>query len=59
VSVVIRAALNGITPLEGDMINSQDESFAIFEDGQWKGELTHLQPGHGYVYFRPNGYTGE
>lgn len=59
VSVVIRAALNGITPLEGDMINSQDESFAIFEDGQWKGELTHLQPGHGYVYFRPSGYTGE
>ena len=59
VSVVIRAALNGITPLEGDIINSQDESFAIFEDGQWKGELTHLQPGHGYVYFRPSGYTGE
>ena len=59
VSVVIRAALNGITPLEGDMINSQDESFAIFEDGQWKGELTHLQSGHGYVYFRPSGYTGE
>lgn len=58
-TVVIRAALNGITPLEGDMINSQDESFAIFEDGQWKGELTHLQPGHGYVYFRPSGYTGE
>ncbi len=58
-TVVIRAALNGITPLEGDMINSQDESFAIFEDGQWKGELTHLQPGHGYVYFRPNGYTGD
>ena len=58
-TVVIRAALNGITPLEGDMINSQDESFAIFEDGQWKGELTHLQSGHGYVYFRPSGYTGE
>lgn len=58
-TVVIRAALNGITPLEGDMINSQDESFAIFEDGQWKGELTHLQSGHGYVYFRPNGYAGE
>lgn len=58
-TVVIRAALNGITPIEGDMINSQDESFAIFEDGQWKGELTHLQSGHGYVYFRPNGYTGE
>ena len=38
------------TPVEGDKINSQDEGFAIFENGRWTGDLTTLQPGHGYVY---------
>lgn len=38
------------TPAEGDKINSQDEGFAIYENGQWTGRLTTLQPGHGYVY---------
>ncbi len=43
-------ALIGFTPTPGDKINSQNEGFAIYENGQWTGRLTTLQPGHGYVY---------
>ena len=39
-----------ITPTEGDKINSQNEGYAIFENGLWNGTLELLQPGHGYVY---------
>lgn len=38
------------TPTEGDKINSQNEGYAIFENGVWNGTLVSLQPGHGYVY---------
>ena len=40
----------GITPVEGDIITSTTQS-ATFQNGQWTGELTTLQPGQGYVYF--------
>ncbi len=50
-AVLIKAAINGITPAEGDKLISQDESFAVYENGTWKGELTHLQPGKGYIYY--------
>ena len=40
----------GITPAEGDKIDSQDEGYAIYENGTWKGTLATLQPGRGYVY---------
>ena len=43
-------ALNGFTPAEGDKIDSQNEGFAIYENGAWGGSLTTLYPGHGYVY---------
>jgi hypothetical protein len=39
-----------ITPTEGDKINSQNDGYAIFENGLWNGTLESLQPGHGYVY---------
>ena len=39
-----------IVPAEGDMINSQNEGYAIYENGVWGGTLHELQPGHGYVY---------
>ena len=39
-----------LTPAEGDKINSQDEGYAIYENGAWNGTLASLQPGHGYVY---------
>lgn len=45
----------GITPNEGDKINSQNEGFAIYENRQWTGRLTTLQPGHGYVYMSITG----
>ena len=46
----ITVLFNGFSPVEGDKINSQDEGFAIFENGAWGGSLTTLYPGHGYVY---------
>lgn len=37
---------------EGDMIKSHDE-FAVFsENKKWEGNLTYLQPGRGYLFFR-------
>ena len=37
-------------PVEGDKINSQNEGYAIYENGAWNGTLGSLYPGHGYVY---------
>lgn len=42
------------TPAEGDKIMAQDEGFAVFEDGTWKGTLTTLRRGLGYIYFSPS-----
>lgn len=46
----VAAAFAGFTPAEGDKIVSQEDGFAIFEDGAWHGTLTTLIPGKGYVY---------
>ena len=47
----------GITPVEGDKIISQDEGFAIYTItegvGSWKGTLSTLRKGNGYIYVRP------
>jgi hypothetical protein len=48
--VSIEQALNGFTPTEGDRITSFDGKFTSFEDGEWGGNLSQLQPGQGYVY---------
>ena len=47
---LIGEALNGLNPEEGDMINSFDEGFAIFNGQTWEGTLTTLRPGHAYEY---------
>ena len=49
-SMEIGQALNGFNPVEGDRISSFDNHFANYEDGEWSGDLTQLQPGHGYTY---------
>ena len=47
----------GITPVEGDKIISQFEGFAIYTItegvGSWKGTLSTLRKGNGYIYVRP------
>ncbi|MBR5912011.1 MAG: fibronectin type III domain-containing protein [Bacteroidales bacterium] len=48
-AMTIEEAFNGFQPAEGDMIKSLDES-STFEDGEWLGGITHLQPGRGYIY---------
>lgn len=49
-SITIEQALNGFTPAEGDRIFSFDGGFVTFEDEEWSGSFTLLQPGHGYIY---------
>ena len=46
-----------ITPAEGDKVVSQDEGFAIYENGAWIGTLGTLQPGRGYVYVSKDAET--
>lgn len=41
----------GISPATGDKVVSQDGGFAIYNGTAWKGTLTSLQPGKGYVYY--------
>lgn len=40
-------------PNIGDKIISQDNGFAIYNGTTWKGTLTSLEQGNGYIYFRP------
>ena len=46
----IAAAFTNFSASEGDKIISQNEGFAVFENGAWSGTLVNLQPGKGYVY---------
>ena len=39
----------GTFPVEGDMVKSKTGS-AVYENGQWIGQLGLLQPGQGYIY---------
>ena len=52
----LSAALSDFTPSENDIIKSMDD-FAIFTGGQWKGTLTKLKPGGGYMYYAVNSAT--
>ena len=40
-----------ISPATGDKVVSQDGGFAVYNGTAWKGTLTSLQPGKGYVYY--------
>ena len=42
----------GITPASGDTITDKNGNTATYNGSSWSGELTILQPGHGYVYLR-------
>lgn len=39
----------GTFPAEGDIVKSKDKS-AVYRNGQWRGQLNGLEPGHGYIY---------
>ena len=41
-------------PNIGDKIISQDNGFAIYNGTTWKGTLTSLEQGKGYIYVRPS-----
>ena len=53
-TTTIATALNSlnIQPTDGDTITDQDGNTATFNVTSWSGDLTTLQPGHGYVYRR-------
>ena len=39
----------GTFPVNGDVVASKDHS-SVYRNGQWRGQLSTLQPGHGYIY---------
>ena len=39
----------GTFPVDGDVVTSQNLS-SVYHNGQWRGQLRTLQPGHGYIY---------
>ena len=39
----------GTFPVNGDMVTSKNLS-SVYRNGQWRGQLSTLQPGHGYIY---------
>ena len=43
-------ALSKLSPSDNDVIKTQDE-FAIYSGGLWKGTLTSMKPGEGYMYY--------
>ena len=53
----VAEALSGITPAEGDMLKSQSDGFAQYQNGAWTGSLTMLIPGKGYKYESVDGTT--
>lgn len=42
----------GITPASGDTITDKNGNTATYNGSSWSGELTTLQPGHGYIYLK-------
>ncbi|MBQ6728596.1 MAG: hypothetical protein IJQ83_00515 [Bacteroidales bacterium] len=55
--MTIEEALSGFTPANGDIINSQTEGSATYLNGRWRGSLTTLVPGKGYMYNSADGTT--
>ena len=46
----ITEALAGFKPAEGDILKSQSDGFAQYQNGVWMGSLQTLIPGQGYHY---------
>ena len=44
-------ALGSFTPENGDIIQSQFDSYCCYLDGSWRGDLTQFVPGLGYKYY--------
>ena len=42
----------GVTPANGDTITDENGNTATYNGSSWSGNLTTLQPGHGYIYER-------
>ena len=53
----INEALSGFTPLTGDVIKSKNNGSATYLNGRWRGQLTTLIPGQGYMYNSVDGTT--
>jgi hypothetical protein len=46
----VTEAFANFSASEGDKVISQNEGFAVYENGGWSGTLENLRPGKGYVY---------
>lgn len=52
----VQAALGNLQAANGDRLISQN-SFAMYGDNGWEGDLTVMRPGEGYMYFRASDGT--
>jgi hypothetical protein len=52
--MTIKEALAGFTPSEGDVLQSKTKN-SKYTQGRWRGSLTTLEPGKGYMYKSVNG----
>ena len=57
VPMSIDEALAGFTPTAGDVITSQTDGSVTYLNGRWRGTLTTLVPGKGYMYKSVDGTT--
>ena len=53
-AIPLEEALAGFTPAEGDMIKGINGT-SMYQNGQWQGSLTQLEPGLGYMYLSVSG----
>ncbi len=49
-SMNLSEVFSSFTPEEGDRIVSFEDGSALYEDEEWSGRLTRLEPGKGYIY---------
>ena len=47
--MTITDAFNGLSPINGDVVKGMGGT-STFRNGQWRGGITTLEPGSGYIF---------
>ena len=53
----VNDALDGLTPKANDVIKSFNSGMAMYVGGTWRGSLSTLEPGQGYIYTSKDNVT--
>ena len=49
-NMTLNDAFNGFTVANGDVIKSQNDGMATYNGTRWRGSLSTLESGRGYIY---------